>query len=167
MFRWLPAVLVGCLFLPTTSKLYAYDNYDAMYSYVSGGLHHWTSDDSSAEGLKLRVGQQLNAFIAAEAHFALGGEDSDTDVSLEHLFGIYGKFVLPLNAFNPYAKLGVTSAKLEAEGVSNSEFEMSYGLGAELNLTPRFYVDLEYMVYLDTTELELDGFTLGIGYKLP
>lgn len=168
MFRWLPAVLVGCLLLPTTGKLYAYDEYSDIYSYVSGGLHHWTSDDSSADGLKLRFGQQLTPFIGAEVQFAIGGEDSSTEVSLDRLFGIYGKFVLPLDTINPYIKLGMTSASMKiADGESTSDFEMSYGLGAEINVTPRFFVDLEYMVYLDTAKLELDGFTLGIGYKLP
>lgn len=167
MFRWLPAVLIGCLFLPITGKLYAYDDYSEIYGYVSGGLHHWSSDDSSAEGLKLRFGQQLTPFIGAEVQFALGGEDSDTETSLERLFGIYGKFGLPLGAFTPYAKLGMTSASIKEAEETTNDFEMSYGLGAEMNITSRFFFDLEYMVYLDTAKLELDGFTLGIGYKLP
>lgn len=167
MSRWLPAVLVGCLFLSTTSKLYAYDDYSAVHSYISGGLHHWSSADSSADGLKVRFGQQLTPFIGAEAHFAIGGKDSTTDASLERLFGLYGKFLLPLSVFNPYAKLGVTSASLEVADASTNEFEMSYGVGAEFNVTSRFYADLEYMVYLDTEKLELDGFTFSIGYKLP
>lgn len=167
MFRWLPAVLVGCLLLPTTGKLYAYDDYSEIHGYISGGLHHWSSEDSSADGLKIRFGQQFTPFIAAEAHFAIGGEDSATQVSLDRLFGIYGKFVLPLDMFNPYAKLGMTSASVKQDDESKSDFEMSYGVGTEINVTSRFFVDMEYMVYLDTAELELDGFTLGIGYKLP
>lgn len=167
MFRWLPAILVGCLLLPTTGKLYAYDDYSEIYSYVSGGLHHWTSEDSSADGLKIRFGQQLTPFIAAEVHFALGGEDTKTEASLDRLFGIYGKFGLPLSNFTPYAKLGMTSASIKEAEETTSEFEMSYGVGAELNITSRFFVDLEYMSYLSTTKLELDAFTLGIGYKLP
>ncbi|GLR62999.1 outer membrane beta-barrel protein [Marinospirillum insulare] len=167
MFRWLPAVLVGCLLLPNAGQIYAYDDYSEIHGYVSGGLHHWTSDDSSAEGLKIRFGQQLTSFIGAEAQFAIGGEDSETEVSLDRLFGIYGKFGLPLGMFTPYAKLGMTSASLKAADESTSEFEMSYGVGSEFNLTSRFYVDLEYMVYLDTADLELEGFTFGIGYKLP
>lgn len=167
MFRWLPAVLVGCLLLPTAGKVYAYDDYSEIHSYISGGLHHWSSDDSSAEGLKLRFGQQLTPFIGAEVHFALGGEDSKTEASLDRLFGIYAKFVLPLDAFNPYAKLGMTSASIKTADETASDFEMSYGVGAELNITSRFYIDLEYMSYLDTAKLELSGFTLGLGYKLP
>jgi len=167
MFRWLPAILVGCLLLPNAGKLHAYDDYDEIYSYVSGGLHHWSSDDSSAEGLKIRFGQQLNTFVGAEVNFAVWGEDSATQTSLDRLFGLYGKFVLPLDMFNPYAKLGMTSVSLKTEEETNSEFEISYGLGAEINVTSSFFIDLEYMVYSDTEELELDAFTLGIGYKLP
>ncbi|SFX24217.1 outer membrane beta-barrel protein [Marinospirillum alkaliphilum] len=166
MLRWLPAVLLGWLVVPLAS-LYAYDDYDAIHSYVSGGLHHWSSEDSSAQGLKIRFGQQLNAFVGAEMHFAIGGEDPDTETSLDRLFGLYAKFILPLDSFSPYVKLGGTSASLSTAGESSSDFEMSYGLGAEFNITDRFFVDLEYMVYLETATLELEGFTLGIGYRLP
>ncbi|NLW05339.1 MAG: porin family protein [Pseudomonadaceae bacterium] len=153
--------------LPSTGKLHASDDYSQIYSYVSGGLHHWSSQDSSADGLKVRLGQQLNTFVGVETHLAFGGKDSETKVSLDRLFGLYGKFALPLGPLSPYAKLGVTSASLKEEEGKKSEFEMSYGVGTEINFTSRFYADLEYMVYLDTEKLELDGFTLGIGYKLP
>jgi opacity protein-like surface antigen len=166
MLRWIPAVLLSCLLLPAMS-LHAYDNYDDIHSYVSGGLHHWSSNNSSAYGLKLNAGQQLNTFFAAEAQFAIGGKDTDTDTSLDRLFGLYGKFILPLDLFSPYAKLGVTSASLTTGDTSTREFELSYGLGAEFNITSRFYVDMEYMVYLDVAAMQLEGFTLGVGYKLP
>ncbi|MBE0506784.1 MAG: porin family protein [Marinospirillum sp.] len=166
MLRWIPAVLLSCLLLPATT-LQAYDKYDDIYSYVSGGLHHWSSNDSSAQGLKVRFGQQLSTFVGAELHFAVGGEDAETETSLDRLFGLYGKFIMPLDFFSPYAKLGGTSASLSTAGENSSEFEISYGLGAEISVTPRFYVDLEYMVYLDTAAMQLEGFTLGVGYKLP
>lgn len=167
MFRCLPTVLVGCLLLPTAGTLHAADDYSEMYSYVSGGWHHWSSDDSDADGAKVRFGQQLTPFIGVEGHLGLGGKDSDTDTSLERLFGIYGKFILPLELISPYIKLGVTSASVEKEDESTSDFDFSYGIGTEINISPKFFIDLEYMVYLDSTKLELDGFTLGVGYKLP
>lgn len=167
MVRWLPTALVGCLLFPAVGQLYAADDYSEIHSYVSGGLHHWSSDDSSADGLKIRFGQQLNTFVGIEGHFAIGGEDSATGISLDRLFGVYGKFILPLDMFSPYAKLGMASASLKAPEGSQSEFEMGYGIGTEIKINPRFYVDLEYMVYLDTADMQLDGFTLGIGYKLP
>lgn len=166
MLRWIPAFLLSCLLLPATT-LHAYDNYDDIYSYVSGGLHHWSSNDSSAQGLKIRFGQQLSTFVGAEVHFAIGGEDAETETSLDRLFGLYGKFIMPLDFFSPYAKLGGTSASMTTEDDTSSEFEISYGLGVEFTVTPRFYVDLEYMVYLDTAAMQLEGFTLGVGYKLP
>lgn len=165
MLRWIPAVLLSCLLLPAAT-LHAYDNYDDIHSYVSGGLHHWSSNNSSAEGLKIRFGQQLNTFAGVEAHFAIGGEDSETDTSLDRLFGLYGKFIMPLDLFSPYVKLGGTYASLSVADASTSEFELSYGLGAEFKITPRFYLDLEYMVYQDTAAMQLEGFTLSVGYKL-
>lgn len=166
MLRWISAVLLSGLLLPFSS-VYAYDNYDEIYSYVSGGLHQWNSDEASAEGLKIRFGQQLSTFVGAEVHFAVGGEDAEAEASLDRLFGLYGKFILPLDFFSPYAKLGATSASMTVAEESSSEFEISYGLGTEISVTPRFYVDLEYMVYLETAAMQLDGFTLGVGYKLP
>jgi len=166
MKRWMAAgllMLVGCL--PFTAVQAFYDEYDDAYSYVSGGLHFWDSDDASAEGLKVRFGQQLNTFVGAEMQLAFGGEDSDADVSLERLFGLYATFSLPLDAFKPYAKLGLNSATLDVGGENNSEFEVGYGLGVAFDVTDQVFVDLEYMVYLETAELELEGFTLGVGYK--
>ena len=106
MFRWVPAVLVGCLLIPATGKLYASDDYSQIHSYIGGGLHHWSSQNSSANGVKVHFGQQLNSFVSAEAHAGTGGKDSATDVSLDRLFGLYGKFALPLELISPYVKLG-------------------------------------------------------------
>lgn len=166
MQRWLPVAIL-CGLLPLTAVQAAYDDYDDIHTYVSGGLHHWTAGDSSAEGLKFRLGQQLSTFVAAEVHFAAGGEDTDSETSLERLFGLYGRFSLPLDRFTPYFKLGIASASLSVAGDTSSEFEMGYGLGAEFSVSERFFIDLEYMKYMETTALELDGFTLGIGYRLP
>lgn len=162
--RKLLTSLVLMLFLSTPAL--AYDDYSDIYTYFKGGIHFWDSDNINETGLKLAVGQQLGTFMGVEAHFAMGGEDSDTKTKLEHLFGLYGKANLPLAAFNPYAKLGFTSASMKYADSSSSEFEFSYGLGVEVSATPNVFVDLEYMVYMDTSDLELNAFTLSVGYKL-
>ena len=153
------------LLLPGVSAQAFYDEYEDIYSYVSGGLHAWSSDGASAEGLKVRFGQRFNTFVAAEMHFATGGEDSDEEVSLERLFGLYAVFMVPLDAFTPYVKLGLNSATLDDAGESTSEMEVGYGLGVSFDLTDQVFVDLEYMVYLETADMELEAFTLGVGYK--
>lgn len=163
--RRLLTSLVLMLFLSTPALAY-YDDYSDMYTYFKGGIHFWDSDDVNETGLKLGVGQQLGTFLGVEAQFGMGGEDKDTKTKLERLFGLYGKANLPLGAFNPYAKLGFTSASMEYEEGSNSEFEFSYGIGVEVSATPNVFVDLEYMVYMDTDDLELNAFTLSVGYKL-
>lgn len=149
-----------------SSSALAHDNYDDIYSYFKGGLHHWEAGDISEDGLKLAFGQQLTSFAGVEAHFAIGGEDKETETKLDRLFGLYGKFNLPLEYLNPYVKLGFTSASLKEADSSVSEFEMSYGVGIELNVNKNVFFDLEYMSYLDTSELELTAFTLSVGYKL-
>lgn len=144
----------------------AHDNYDDIFAYFKGGLHHWKSGDISEEGLKLAFGQQLTPFVSAEGHFALGGEDKESETRLDRLFGMYARFNLPLDYFNPYAKFGFTSASLKTADSSSSEFEFSYGIGLEISVNERLFFDFEYMSYLDTTELELEAFTLSLGYKL-
>lgn len=167
MSRWLITLLIGGLFIVPSATVYAQDDYSSIYSYVGGGLHHWSTNNSSAEGLKLRFGQSLSPFLGAEVQLAIGGEDSETEVSLERMFGLYGKFSLPLDALSFYAKLGLTSAAIEVAAETETEFEIGYGLGVEVNLNKRFYLDFEYMSYLDTATMELEGFTFGLGYKLP
>ncbi len=167
MFRTPTAILLALLLTWPLGLYASTDRYDAIHAYVGGGIHSWNTDDASAQGLKFRVGQQLTTFSGVELQFAMGGEDKDEGVSLERLFGLYGRFTLPLDMFTPYAKIGMTSANMDDDGDSVSEFEISYGLGAEINLTPNFFLDFEYMVYTDTAELSLSGFTLGLGYRLP
>ncbi|WP_404417250.1 outer membrane beta-barrel protein [Marinospirillum sp.] len=166
MKRWMASgLLTLAFFLPFATAQAFYDEYDDIYSYVSGGLHSWNSGEASAEGLKIRFGQQLSTFVGAEMHFALGGEDAEAEVSLDRLFGLYATFSVPLDSFRPYGKLGLGTASLSEAEETTSELEIGYGLGAAFFLTDQVFVDLEYMVYLETAEMELEGFTLGAGYK--
>ncbi|MFK7159807.1 porin family protein [Marinospirillum sp. MEB164] len=167
MPSWLlRCALCSLLLLPTTGSALNYDQYDDLYAYFSGGLHSWSEEvsDASAEGLKVRFGQQLTSFVAVEAHLAFGG--SDEDVSLDRLFGLYAQFGLPLNYFTPYAKVGMTSVSLSDGDNTRSDFEFGYGVGAELNITRQFFIDLEYMRYLETDDVDMDAFTLSLGYRL-
>lgn len=163
MLRFISSFL---LLLLLSTPAVAYDDYEDIYGYFKGGIHHWKAADINAEGLKLAFGQQLTPFAGVEAHLAMGGEDKESSTKLDRLFGLYGKFNLPLGYFNPYAKLGFTSASLTEADATASEFEMSLGVGVELSITDKVFFDFEYMSYLDTAELELDAFTLSLGYKL-
>lgn len=166
MKRWKALFILSlALFLNASLAQALYDEYDDFYTYAGGGLHFWDAAEADAVGLKLRLGQQLGTFVGAEMQFAMGGEDKTTDVSLERLFGFYATFGVPLERLRPYAKLGLNTVSLETAGVSNSEFEVGYGLGVAIDLNPRVFLDLDYMMYLETADVELSGFTLGAGYR--
>lgn len=158
--------LFAVVVLVTTAKVEAAsDDYSDIYTYVAGGLHHWSSGDASAEGLKLTFGQQFSPYMAAEVQMGFGGKDDAQDLSLERMFGVYGKFSLPLDKLSIYGKLGLSSVAVKEADTTNDEFEVSYGVGAQMSFNPNFYVDLEYMSYVDTGTLEMDGFTFSLGYK--
>lgn len=156
----------------------ALDTYDDTYTYAALSVHNWDSDsdngqnpDASATGGKITFGQQLTPLVGVEVQGALGGSDESggSDVKLEHMVGLYVRGNLPLGRINPYLKIGASSASLEVKTdtgtQSNSEFEFSYGLGAELSFTDALYMQLEYMSYIDTDDLQLSGASVGVGYR--
>lgn len=169
MKRWLASGLLTLIVcLPFATAQAFYDEYDDIYSYVSGGLHIWNDGNDSALGGKFSFGQQLNRFAGAEIQLAVGGSN-DQDVTLDWLFGGYGRFKLPLDRFTPFAKLGLTAVSLGEGDTSTTDFGLGYGLGAELRLTQAFYIEVEYMSYLaadaENVDVDLDALTLGLGYK--
>ena len=169
MKRWIASgLLTLVLFLPLTTAQAFYDEYDDIYSYVSGGLHIWNDGDDSAMGGKASFGQQLNTFVGAEVQLATGGTN-EQEATLDWLFGGYARFTLPLGRFTPFAKLGLTAISLGDGEESETDLGFSYGLGAEFGLPRSFYLDIEYMSYLaadaEGVDTDLDALTLGVGYK--
>ena len=147
--------------------------------YVGGGIsaieysESGISDDADLTALYGRVGTKFNDYLSAEIRAGFGIDDDeveafgvDIDTELENFYGVYLRGGIPTNSIAyPYVVLGYTRGEIEASvpgfSLSESESDVSYGVGLDLNLTDRVTLNLEYINYLDKDDVEIDGFNIG------
>tara|TARA_R110001592_G_scaffold357853_1_gene661654 strand:+ start:83 stop:619 length:537 start_codon:yes stop_codon:yes gene_type:complete len=135
------------------------------------------SDDASLMMLSGRLGTKFNENLSGEIRIGFGiGDDSvnvfgnDVDVELDTMFGAYVRGgIQAADKFYPYVVLGYTRGEVTASvpGFSDSESEsdVSFGLGADVDINEKLTFNAEYMNYLDKDGVEVDGFSLGIVTK--
>lgn len=147
--------------------------------YVGGGIMEGKFEidgvdgDANPTALFARAGYQVNPYLAAEARLGTGF-DSDKfhgiKTEIENFYGIYAKVGLPTAVgLYPYAMVGLTQGELKASYGSFSdkqdESDVSMGFGLEYLFDRNFSVGLEYMKYMDTSDFEFSGISLGGNYK--
>lgn len=115
--------------------------------------------DADSAGLRLRGGLAFNDYFALEGHLGTGG--SDEGVELDDLVGLYAKGSVPLGSqFRLYGLAGVTQVELDVD----EENDVSYGGGAELDVTPNLAARADYMRYLDEENYNFDAASVGVTY---
>jgi opacity protein-like surface antigen len=131
------------------------------------------TDEPSLTALYGRVGTSFNENFSAEARIGFGLTDdtvlvlgNDVDVDLNNFFGAYLKGGAQVTEmFYPYAVIGYTRGEVEASvlgfSVSESESDLSFGLGADFTVSDAMTLNLEYMNYYDKDGVELSGFSVG------
>lgn len=141
----------------------------AAIEYSEDGIN----DDADLTALYGRVGTKFNDYLSAEirAGFGVGDDDVnvlgfDVDVELENLYGVYLRGGLPTGSIAyPYVIAGYTRGEVEASvsGFSNSESEsdVSYGIGIDIAVSDRVNLNVEYINYLDKSETEVSGLSVG------
>ena len=124
-----------------------------------------------------RLGTKFNENFSGEIRVGLGiGDDSvdvlgtEVDVELDSMFGAYVRGGLQAaDSFYPYVVLGYTRGELTASvpGFSDSESEsdVSFGLGADVDINEKLTLNIEYMNYFDKDGAEVDGFSFGLVTK--
>lgn len=129
--------------------------------------------DASVTAIYGRIGTNWNENFSGELRVGLGiGDDTvqlfgeDVDIQLNNFIGAYVKGGAQVNeVFYPYAILGLTRGEAEASvpgfSVTESETDVSFGLGADFNVSESLTLNLEYMNYYDKDSAELSGFSLG------
>ena len=129
--------------------------------------------DASVTALYGRIGTNWNENFSGELRVGFGiGDDTvdilgeDVDIELNNFFGAYIKGGAQVNeVFYPYAIVGFTRGEAEASvlgfSVTESETDVSFGLGADFNVSESLTLNLEYMNYFDKDSAELSGFSLG------
>lgn len=145
--------------------------------YAGGGVAVLDADALSYNAVYGRFGAFFNENISAEARLGLGiGDDSTYSgkSELDNYYGVYVRGGLPVTeVFYPYAILGFTKGKVsysseilgERISGSNSESDLSYGIGADFKITETLKINAEYISYFDKDAAELAGFSVGVAYS--
>ncbi len=94
-------------------------------------------------------------------------------IKANSVFGIYAKPKIKLGDAELFARLGYSHTELKAkvsiDGESGSgkfkEGDFSFGAGVSYSLTKQWYVQADYMRYLDKKGVELSGPTISVGFN--
>lgn len=134
-------------------------------------------DDASLKAIVARLGTEFSDYVAGEVRLGYGiGDDSisafgfDVNVELDYMYGAYLRAGFPAaESFYPYAVLGYTQIELTASAggfsASDSDSDVSFGLGADIGFSDNTLLNLEYMNYFDKDGAEISAFSIGITGK--
>jgi opacity protein-like surface antigen len=149
--------------------------------YAGGGVAVLDADEVTYNAVYGRFGAFFNENISAEARLGLGVGDDTVDgakYELDNYYGVYVRGGIPATEiFYPYAILGFTKGKGSysysevifgeefSESESNSESDLSYGVGADFAVTESLNINAEYMSYMDKDAGELNGFSVSVAFS--
>ena len=132
------------------------------------------ADDAKLNTASLRVGTFFDRSFSGEIRVGTGiGDDTVggvADVEIDHLIGAYLRSgVLTSGSVYPYLVAGVTQGKVTSKiaGVksSNSETDLSFGIGIDYTVKNSVSFNAEYINYISKNSVDISGFTLGIAKK--
>jgi len=121
------------------------------------------ADFGSEDDTAIRVlgGYQINRNFAAELGYSQLLDKGGVEVSAFELVGI-GLFPLG-NRFSIFGKLGFANVDVETPGTSQDRTELTYGVGVQYDLTPRFGLRGQWQRY--DTDTEVDVLSVGVTYR--
>ena len=159
MKKWLIAML-GATAMTVSAGALAQGMQPAWY--VGGDIGTVDFADEEDTGWKILGGYQLNRNFAAELGYGTLFDKDGVEVTAWDLVGVG---ILPLNnQFSVYGKLGFAMWEAEGPGGSVDGTDLTYGVGAQYDLTPKLGLRLQWQRY-DTDDEEADAFTLGAIYR--
>jgi outer membrane immunogenic protein len=124
-----------------------------------------------------RIGKQFTPNFAVEGRLGFGVTDDDVDVGgvpvnleIDYYFGVYGKGILPLSSqASVYGLIGITQAKLTASAggfsVTDSDNDLSYGIGGEFAFSQTVSATLEWARLLKGDGYKIDGISIAVNFK--
>lgn len=146
------------------------------YSFVTVSAEGEDFNPSVLRGL---LGYQVTPNLALEAMYGVNLSDDTTRVSgvsvkgeVQHTYGFYIK---PQYAVTPvltvFGRLGYAESKVKLSApslgiqASDSDNDVSYGLGLGYTLSPKASVTADYMSYYNKDGVKATGITLGLAYR--
>ncbi len=161
-----------------SSNAYAESYLDLGYSMDSFELSDGTEFEPSTAHLTL--GTKLGSNIAVEGVIGTGVVDdsqsfflgNDITVEMNEFYGIYLRpFVSVTDGIELFARLGyrkyeATVSSDAGTGTENtdSDKDVSYGIGAAFNVSDATSILVDYMNYYDKENLEISGVSLGLRF---
>ncbi len=157
------------------------------------GIQYATTDFSS-EGdpeefsptaLIGRAGSNFNQYVSIEGRLGIGLSDdtvtvtdgvtnASVSIEIDTLIGLYGVGRLPLGKSSSlYALAGFTQVDVTASdsvtgfgsaSFSDDESDLSYGVGADIGVGYNLWVNVEYVQYLDKSDIEVSAIAVGLRF---
>lgn len=134
---------------------------------------------TSPKALRGLMGYEISENIAIEGIIGLGlgsdsikvnGQSSGANLKINSMYGVYltpkAKLADNLEGFVRAGYMHVKGTATDSGSSStSSESGFSYGFGARYALDKNMSLNVDYMSYLNKTDIKATGFTVGIGYK--
>ena len=133
------------------------------------------SQEADLKAAYARVGLDLTTYFSSELRlgFGLGNDTVDVlgrevDVQLDKVAGAYFRAGIPASEkVYPYAIVGYTYGELTASVTgltrkTESESDLSYGVGIDFIIDYESIITFEYMSYLDKDGAEIKGPSIGL-----
>lgn len=171
--------------LITNSPAFAADE-PSSTTYIGGGYHSGTYEedgipDFDLGAIELKFGKYLGSQVAVEGRLLLPVDDDsnqieifDATLELKNAISLFLRGDIPLGErANFYGLLGFTNAKFEVEfslggdsiSDSESESDLSYGLGVDGEIASGLAINAEYIFYLSEDDYDYSGFVIGLTKK--
>lgn len=143
------------------------------------------SEEFSPTALIGRAGSNFNQYVSIEGRLGIGLSDdtvtasdgvttASASVEVDTLIGLYGVGRLPLGkSSSVYGLVGFTQVDATAStattgfgsaSVSDDESDLSYGVGADIGIRYNLWVNVEYVQYLDKSDVEVSAIAIGMRF---
>lgn len=145
------------------------------YSMLHADVSFYGLDIGAVRGI---LGYEVHPNLALEAMLAVGVTDDRTQgvfvenikLKLEHGYGLYIKPKFQVtDRLQLFGRVGYAESKFkltwEGASASDSDHDVSYGVGMAYGFSKSLYGTLDYMRYYGKDDLRVNGITFGLGYK--
>jgi len=172
------SAVIAAGIVATPNQLFASPDVDA-YLGIGYGLGEFTSEgipDFNPSGLLIRFGGIFSRYFSIEGRFGVGLEEDtqningvDVSVELDTLTGAYGVGHINFGKYSSvYGLIGVSRVQGTVKApsssggsVTDSESDLSLGIGVDLGFSNSFSVNVEYVSYVSKTDVDLSAIGLG------
>lgn len=167
--KGLIAVVLGALLAVSASAVYAQGQPDRPGWYVGGSFGQADLGPDTDTAWKIFGGYDINRHFAAEIGYSDLGEVTELGINSDaKAYELSGLLKFPLNnQFSLFGLAGIANVKAETSGplgtVSDDSTEFTWGLGAQMNLSPNFGLRAQWQRY--ETDEEIDVISIGALWK--